>query len=305
MDKKIAVAGVVLLVIAGAVAFLSLSGPGGADVVVGSKHFTEQKILGEIAAQLIEAKTGLTVERKLGLQGTKVCFSALREGDLDLYPEYTGTGLVNLLEEPYDAAMSRSEIQKHVADEFVKRWGIVWLEPLGFANTYAYAMRAKQAEELGVKKISDLKAHAAEVRPGFDHEYTMRPEFKRFEDVYGFALEKDVTRLDPDITYKALKDGEVDLIDAFSTDGRIAAYGLVVLEDDGRLFPPYDACLTVRKETLDRHPALGDVLRLLSGRISPAEMQKMNYAVSEELRSPASVAREFLQNEGLLPGQAE
>jgi glycine betaine/choline ABC-type transport system substrate-binding protein len=267
-------------------------------VVVGSKHFTEQRILGEIAAQLIEARTDLAVTRKIGLQGTKVCFSALREGGLDLYPEYTGTGLVNLLEEAYDPDKTPEEIRKHVAAEFQKRWGIVWLDPLGFANTYAYAMREEQAQKLGIRTISDLKPHADTLKPGFDHEYTMRPEYKRFAEVYGFSLAEKVTKLDPDITYKAVKDRQVDLIDAFSTDGRIAAYNLRVLEDDKHLFPPYDACITVRRDTFQAHPELREVLGMLAGAISAEEMRQMNYAVNEELKSPAAVARAFLEKKG-------
>lgn len=277
-----------------------LSSGSSASVTVGSKHFTEQKILGEMVAQLIEANTNLTVQRRLGLQGTKVCDAALRRGDLDIYPDYTGTGLIDILGEKYDPAKLREEILQHVRDEFRKRWNIEWLDPLGFANTYAFAMRKDQAEQLGIKKISDLKDHVDEIRPGFDHEYTTRPEFKRLPDLYGFRFTKKVTKLDPDITYKALKDKEVDLIDAFSTDGRIAAYNLVVLEDDKHLFPPYDACILVRADTLKKYPRLRPVLDNLSGAITPAEMRKMNFAVTNELRSPAAVAAEFLKRKGLV-----
>ena len=272
-----------------------------ADIVVGSKHFTEQKILGEMIAQLIEAKTKLKVRRRLGLQGTKVCFGAIQEGDLDIYPDYTGTGLVNILEEDYAPSQSRQDVFSHVRDEFAERWNIVWLRPLGFANTYAFAMREDHAEKLGVTNVSDLEKHRDTIRPGFDHEYTTRPEFKRFGEVYGFTFGKKITKLDPDLTYKALKEEAVDLIDAFSTDGRIAAYKLRVLADDKHLFPPYDCSILIRQATLDRHPELRGVLGLLSGAISPEEMQKMNYAVTEEVRSPAAVAAEFLRKKKLLP----
>jgi len=144
-----------------------------------------------------------------------------------------------------------------------------------------------------------LKEHVGDIRPGFDHEYTMRPEFKRFPEVYGFKFVRKITKLDPAITYKALKEEQVDLIDAFSTDGRIAAYGFQVLEDDKRIFPPYDACILVRQDALDRHPKLNDVLGRLAGQISAEQMQQMNYKVTEELRSPAAVAREFLKEKKL------
>ena len=298
MKKIVSTIGVLVVVVAAAVVIQLRKR---ADITVGSKHFTEQKILGEMIAQLIEAHTDLKVRRRLGLQGTKVCFAALQEGDLDIYPDYTGTGLVNILGEDYDPAQSQQDVLAHVSDEYRKRWGIAWLNPLGFANTYAFAMREDQAAKLGITKVSDLEKYKDTVRPGFDHEYTTRPEFTRFADVYGFTFDRKITRLDPDLTYKALQGGSVDLIDAFSTDGRIAAYSLRVLEDDKHLFPPYDCCLLVRQATLDKHPQLKDVLGRLSGAISPEEMQKMNYAVTDQLRSPAAVAAEFLKAKGLLP----
>jgi glycine betaine/choline ABC-type transport system substrate-binding protein len=298
MKKVVAVAVVVVLIV-GFLAFMAIRRQ--ADIVVGAKHFTEQKILGQMVTQLIEAKTDLSVRHRLGLQGTKVCFGAVREGDLDLYPEYTGTGLVNLLERDYQPEYSKQDVLDIVRKEFKERWNLVWLDPLGFQNTYCFAMREEQAEKLGIESISDLQEHAADIQPGFDHEYTTRPEYKRFEQVYGFSFQKSVTKLDPDITYKALQDGSVDLIDAFSTDGRIAAYDFRVLEDDKNLFPPYDACLLVRQETLEKHPELEDVLGQLAGAITPDAMRTMNYAVTDKVRAPATVAREFLEDKGLLP----
>jgi glycine betaine/choline ABC-type transport system substrate-binding protein len=269
-------------------------------IVIGSKHFTEQRILGEMIAALIEYNTPYETTTMLGLQGTKVCFGALRDGQIDLYPEYTGTGLVNILEETYDAGTSREEILQRVRNEFKDRWNIVWLDPLGFANTYVYAMRSDHAEELGVEKISDLENYKGKLIPGFDHEYTQRPEYKRFKDVYGFALENDVRLLAPDITYRSLQEKEVDIIDAFSTDGRIQAYKLRVLEDDKNLFPPYDACIVTREDALQNYPGLEETLHMLTGKIQMEEMQEMNYQVTNENKSPSKVARDFLVQEGLI-----
>ncbi len=295
--KNAVIAVVVLVVIIALGVGLSLYRR--ADLVVGGKHFTEQKILGEIVAQLIEAKTALKVGRQLGLQGTKVCFGAIKEGDLDIYPEYTGTGLVNILRENYDPSKTRDDIFQHVKNAFRDKWHLIWLQPLGFANTYAFAMREQHAKELGITKVSDLEAYKDQVRPGFDHEYTNRPEFKRFKEVYGFSFGQDITKLAPDLTYKALQGKNVDLIDAFLTDGRIDAYNLRVLEDDKYLFPPYDACLIVRADTLAKHPELKKVLGQLSGAISAKEMREMNYAVTNKLRSPTAVAAEFLEKKRL------
>lgn len=161
-------------------------------------------------------------------------------------------------------------------------------------------MKRAQAEELGIRKVSDLAGYAEQLKPGFDHEYTIRPEFKLFPEVYGFSFGRDITKLDPDLTYKALKEGSVDVIDAFSTDGRIEAYDLVVLEDDKNLFPPYDAAIVASSEVLDKFNGLKGVLKRLSGEISLEQMQEMNYAVNEKLRSPASVAKGFLMEKGLL-----
>lgn len=270
------------------------------DIVVGSKHFTEQKILGEMISQLIEQNTPLKVRRRLGLQGTKVAFAAIKEGNLDIYPEYTGTALVNILNKQYDPNQSREKILAYVRDEFEERWNLRFLEPLGFANTYAFAMRRQQAKEFGIEKVSDLEGYAEELQPGFDHEFTMRPEYKRFEEIYDFSFEKEAIKLDPDLTYKALSNGSVDIIDAFSTDGRIAAYNIRVLQDDKNLFPPYDACVVVSEDTLVNHPELKGLLGKLEGIISEQDMRKMNYAVTEELRAPSSVARKFLISNGLV-----
>ncbi|MFW6164052.1 MAG: glycine betaine ABC transporter substrate-binding protein [Planctomycetota bacterium] len=299
MKTKPIIAVLVVLILIVALAGLFTMG-GGEDVAVGSKHFTEQKILGNMIAQLIEAHTDLSVKRQVGLQGTKVCFGAIAEGDVDIYPEYTGTGLVNILEEDFQPGQTPQQILEHVRQAFKERWDLLWLEPLGFDNTYAFAMREDQAEELGIKTISDLEEHAAELKPGFDHEFTNRPEWKRFEQVYGFTFAKSITKLAPDLTYKALQDGSVDIIDAFATDGRIEAYDLRVLEDDKNLFPPYDSCILVRQDALDAHPELRDVLGKLAGTISADEMRVMNYAVTDELKPPADVARDFLQKKGLL-----
>lgn len=271
-----------------------------ADLTVGSKHFTEQKVLGHMVAQLVEARTDLTVGRTLGLQGTKVCFGAIRNGEIDIYPEYTGTGLVNLLERDYNPAMTKEDILEVVRRDFSDRWNLVWLDPLGFNNTYVYCMRKEQARELGIETISDLEEYKDELKPGFDHEYTQRPEYKRFTEVYGFGFGQEVTKLAPDLTYKALDEESVDIIDAFATDGRIDAYDFKVLKDDQGLFPPYDACLMVRQQTLDKHPQLRDILAELSGRISAEEMRVMNYAVTDKQRAPNSVARQFLKKEDLL-----
>jgi len=271
-------------------------------IVAGSKNFTEQKILGHMFADLIEAHTDLTVERRVGLQGTLVCFNALKEGDIHLYPEYTGTGLTAILEEP--VISDPDEAYAHVKSEFERRWALSWLEPLGFNNTYTLTMRRNQAEELGITQVSDLRDYADSLRPGFDHEFISRPDgYQPLTEAYGFEFKHDPVELDPGLMYRAIADGRVDVIDAFATDGRIAAFDLVILEDDQGFFPPYYAAPLVRQEVLDSHPELADALNRLAGRIDGAAMAQLNYEVDENHRSPREVALEFLRAQGLVPTQ--
>ena len=277
---------------------------GGQQVIkVGSKHFTEQKILGYMVAELIEARTDLEADRgAIGLSGTKMAFQAVQSGEIDLYPEYTGTGWVNILDEEYEPGMTPDDILQQVRQTFREKWNLTWLDPLGFENSYAFAMREAHAEKLGITKVSDLEGHLDDLQPGFDHEFVDRPEFKRIPDVYGFEFkEREIRLLQPSLMYPAIQAEEVDLIDAFTTDGRVDAYNLRLLEDDKGLFPPYDACLLVRQEVLDEHPELRDALGQLSGRFTMEDMRRLNFEVADTEASPECVAHNFLVEEGLLP----
>ena len=278
-----------------------LGGCGGSEnrVIVGSKHFTEQRILAEMICHLVERNTDLEVDRRLGLQGTKVAFTAILEGDIDVYPEYTGTALINILNQDYDRTATQDEIFEQVSDTFSTQWSLAWLDPLGFANTYVYAMRQEHAAKLNVTQISELEQYSDSLKAGFDHEFTTRPEYRQFEEVYGFTF-ANVTTLAPDLMYRALKNGEVDVIDAFSTDGRIRAYDFRMLEDNEGLFPPYDAAIVIRQDLVKRHPEVRRQLEKLSGKITVEEMRKLNYEVSENLKAPTAVAETFLRQKGLI-----
>ena len=271
-------------------------------VVVGSKNFTEQKILGEMFAQMLEAHTDLKVERKLGLQGTLVCFSALNKGELDLYPEYTGTGLTAILKEK--VIPDPDKAYQRVKSEFERQWGLAWLDPLGFNNTYTLTMRREQAEELGIATISDLKRYTDRLRPGFDHEFMARPDgYEPLTEAYGFRFEQPPKGMDPGLMYRAIADKRVDVIDGFATDGRIPAFDLVILEDDKDFFPPYFAAPLVRRQLLERHPEVAEILNLLADKIDDEAMRGMNYQVDEKHLSPRQVAGDFLGKQGLLPGK--
>jgi osmoprotectant transport system permease protein len=268
-------------------------------VSIGSKEFTEQIILAEMMAQLIESHSDITVSRQFGLGGTMVCFSALQNGDIDLYPEYTGTGLTAILKE--EVRTDPEEVFQVVSDEFENKFDLAWLQPFGFNNTYALAMREDQAEGLGIQTISDLARKGRDLTAGFTQEFLERPDgYPGLAERYGMQFSRGPRGMDPGLMYAALREGDVDVICAFATDGRIPAFHLRVLEDDLQYFPPYYAAPVVREDDLARAPKLASILNMLAGRISDKEMAEMNYQVDEEGRSPAEVAAEFLHKEKLL-----
>lgn len=271
-------------------------------VVIASKTFTESRLLAEIMAQLIEAHSELRVDRRFGLGGTKICFDALRAGEVDLYPEYTGTGLVTILGgEPLNDPLNTYVA---VRRGFRERHDLVWLAPFGFSNTYAMAMPEQKAEALGVKAISDLASHTRGLRVGVSHEFLNRKDgWPGLSESYALA-DADVRGMEHGLAYAAIKSGEIDLIDAYSTDGKLLRYRLRVLEDDRGYFPHYHAAPVVRATTLEANPGLGPLLERLALRLPADRMQRLNYLVEEEKRPFAEVARGFLQEEGLIAGGA-
>ena len=267
---------------------------------IASKNFTEQFIVGEMMAQLLEARTRLTVTRDFNLAGTMICHEALVRGEVDLYPEYTGTALTAILK--HEVIADPEKAYQAVAEAYADQYGLVWLEPFGFNNTYAITVRAAHADEHGWTTISDLKADASGLRAGFTAEFSERPDgYPGLQAVYGIDF-GSVDDFDPQLMYDAIAHNEVDVICAFATDGRIAAYELKPLKDDYGFFPPYYAAPVVRAEFLDEHPEVRHVLAALAGRLDDATMQRLNYEVDEKKRDPADVAYEFLVDEGLLKG---
>jgi len=301
-----------VLVVIGAgvilVATRGLQAPGEQTVTIGGKQFTEQEIIGELMAALIESNSEIKVQRRLNLGGTMICFNALKAGDLDLYAEYTGTGLVNILKR--EAIADPEETYGVVKEAFKQQFDLVWLKPFGFNNTYTLTMRKDDAEKLNIRTTSDLAnfVNRAELqdeperlKAGFDAEFLTRPDgYLGLKKEYGFEFASQPRQMDPGLMYRAVADGAVDVIDGFATDGRIPAYDLQVLEDDKGFFPPYYAAPLVRAETLERFPQLEQVLNSLAGKLRDDVMQQLNYQVDEEGRKAADVAREFLVSEGLI-----
>lgn len=271
---------------------------GGRTVVVGSKNFTEQIVLGEILAQMLEAR-GVAVDRRLNLGGTFICHRALVSGDLDVYVEYTGTALTAILKEPvmHDPAA----VFRRVRKLYRSRFGLEWSEPFGFNNTFAVAMLPQKAKRLGIRTISDLKKHEDVLRPGTGHEFLEREDgFRGLTEAYGLAFAHPPRGVELGLIYRALTENEVDFVVGSATDGLIDKFGLVVLEDDRAFFPPYDAAAVYRPQTAERVPELRTVLGLLEGKIDEAAMRGLNRAVDDEGRAASEVVRSFLTERGWL-----
>jgi glycine betaine/choline ABC-type transport system substrate-binding protein len=267
---------------------------GGRDrIVVGAKNFTESDLLAEIVAQQIERRTGLPVERRLHLGGTFVCHQALVSGEIDAYVEYSGTALTAVLE--HAPLHDPDSVLRVVRAAYADRFALVWGEPFGFDNTFAVTVRRADAEREGLRTIGDLARVAPRWRAGFGYEFLERPDgFAGLARTYGLTFASPPTAMDLGLTYRALADGRVDVIAGNSTDGLIAALDLVVLEDDRRYFPPYNAAPVVRRVVIERHPAVRAALAELAGRITDAEMRRLNALADVERRDLAVIAREWL-----------
>lgn len=268
-------------------------------IVIGSKDGSEMIVLGHMLADLVEARTELKVDRRFNLGGTLVCYNALRRGGLDAYVEYTGTALTTILKEPPQSDPAR--VRRRVREVLAERHQIDGLDPFGFENTFAILMRRQQAEALGIRTISDLRGHAATLRSGFGSEFMNRPDgYPGLIQRYGLSFATAPREMDRNLLYQAVAQGTIDVAAGDSTDGRIAALDLVVLEDDRRYFPPYEALPLVREETLRKHARLRRTLNELAGRLDAATMRRLNQEVDVNRRDPAVVAREYLRAAGLL-----
>lgn len=265
--------------------------------MIASKNFEESRLLAELFARVIESRTGLSVERRMNLAGTQVCLDALRSGAVDLYPEYTGTGLVSILGQP--SRTDRAEVLAVVRGEFLRRWDLVWLAPLGFENSFELAVRREVAERFGITTISDLVAHAGELRAGFGPEFIERDDgYPGLGRLYGLRF-GEARSLQHALKYEAAGNGKVDVIDVYTTDGRIAKYDLRVLDDDRSFFPPYEAAPLVRAATLRAHPEVGAALNLLTGVLDEESMRGWNLRLQEEGASVEEVAEAALEAIGL------
>jgi osmoprotectant transport system substrate-binding protein len=270
------------------------------SIKVGSKDFPEQWIIGEMYALTLE-QAGFAVERKLDLGGTPVAQAALENGEIDLYPEYTGTGLLTVLKAP--ASSNTEDVFKTVSEGYKQKYNLTWLEPAPMNNKQALAMTEEGSRKFGITTISQMVAKASQLTLIGPAEFEVREDgLPGIKAKYGNFDLKEYKSVLGVLRYKGLVEGEADVSVAFGTDGEVGALKLVLLEDDKQLFPPYQVAPVVRQETLDSNPTLATVLNTLAPKLTTEAMQLLNYEVSGKQREFADVAREFLTQQGIIKG---
>jgi len=290
---------ILLLTLVLSTLLLAACGGGGSETItVASKDFTEQFIIGEMYALLLE-DAGYTVERKLNLGGTPVAHQALLDSEIDVYPEYTGTGLLTVLK--HDVMSDPQAVYDLVKSDYADQFNLAWLEPAPMNNTQALAMKKTLAAELGISTFSQLVAQASDLvligPPEFAEREDGLPGMKRVYGDFDFA---NYLAVDPGLRYPAIINDEADVVVAFGTDGELAAYDLVGLQDDMGLYPPYQIAPVIRQEVLDGDAEVANILNKVAPLLSNETMQGLNNEVSGNGREPIDVAREFLVAQGLI-----
>ncbi|EGO65378.1 osmoprotectant ABC transporter substrate-binding protein [Acetonema longum] len=269
-------------------------------VRVGSLTFSESVILAEMIKLLLEENLGYQVDHVTNLSTSTIAHQAMINKEIDISSRYTGTEMTGPLEMDQPIRDPEKAFD-HVQNEYQKRFQQTWLKPYGFENTYALTVRRDVAEKYGLKKVSDLAKVAANMRLGTDTSFLEREGdgYAAFCQLYGFKFGQTFP-MEIGLVYQAVKSQQVDVVIAYSTDSRVKSFDLVVLEDDKRFFPPYEAAILIRNETLEQYKGLKEELEKLSGKISTTTMTELNYKVDEQKLDPVKVAREFLQQQGLL-----
>ncbi|HEX8892544.1 MAG TPA: glycine betaine ABC transporter substrate-binding protein [Terriglobales bacterium] len=269
------------------------------DMVVGSKNFTEQLVLGEIFAQMLEHYCQAPVDRRFYLAGTYLCQQAILAGRIDVYPEYTGTALAAVLKQK--ASGDAAQVYEEVRREYQQKFDLDVMAPLGFNNSFAIVMRGGDARRLGLTRLSQLAPEAPRMRLGVGYEFLERQDgYQGLVRSYDLKFEEAPRVMDLGLLYRALESRSVDIVAGSNTDGLIRALGLVVLDDDRHYFPPYDAVPIARPDLFQRFPRARSAFEQLAGRITADDMRALNYAVDGEKRDAAAVAVEFLQHRNLL-----
>ncbi|MFC4766263.1 glycine betaine ABC transporter substrate-binding protein [Effusibacillus consociatus] len=267
-------------------------------IKVGSKNFTEQYILGELYSQALEA-AGYPVERKLNLGGTLVAFEALKGGQIDLYPEYTGTALMDILKD--QPKSDGDAVYEAVKKGYKEKWDIEVLNKTQFNNTYVLVTTKKAAEKYNLKKLSDLATKASELNFALIPEFAERADgLPGLQKTYGGFQFKSAKLFDIGLKYKALTSGQVDVTIGFGTDGQIAGYNLVALEDDKKFWPPYHVAPQVRGDVLKNNPEVGEIINKVNALLTDQVMASLNWKVDGDKEEPAAVAKQFLKQNGII-----
>jgi osmoprotectant transport system substrate-binding protein len=268
-------------------------------IAVGSKNFTEQVILGEIVAQHLEHRLGRHVDRQLNLGGTLLVHQALVNGDIDLYPEYTGTALATVLKLP--PAQDPAAALALVRAEYHARFGVEWMDPLGFNNTFAMVIRGEEARKSKIETLSEAARYNPGWNLGVGYEFQQRSDgLAGLLKTYNLPIHGSPKTMDLGLLYKALEQRQVSMVAGNATDGQLSVLDVLVLRDDKRYFPPYDCALAVRRQSLEANPPLRQALTELGGLFTDLTMRKLNYQVDGAHRPVREVAEQFLQEAGLL-----
>lgn len=269
------------------------------EIVIAGKLGSEPEILINMYKILIEEETDHSVELKPGLGKTSFVFSALKKGDIDIYPEFTGTAISEFLKEA-PVSTNREDVYNQAKEGMKEQFEMEMLQPMSYNNTYALAVPEKLAKEHNLTSISDLKPIEPLLKAGFTLEFSDREDgYKGIQKLYDLNL-SSLTTMEPKLRYGAIKSGEINLVDAYSTDSELQLYKLVVLEDDKNLFPPYQGAPLLRKETAEKYPEIVRALNKLAGKIKDDEMRRMNYQVNVEGKSAEETAKEYLIKAGLI-----
>jgi osmoprotectant transport system substrate-binding protein len=290
---------VALALVAGLIFPVTACGRREDRIVVGSKDFTEQLVLGELFAQVIENRTHLQVERRFYLAGTFICQQAILAGRIDIYPEYTGTALTAVLKQ--QPSGDKSDVYQRMKSAYQTKFNLAVGRPLGFNDTFAIVIRGDDARKLHLNTVSQTAAYAPKWRAGFGYEFMERPDgYKGLVASYNLHFAEAPRIMSLGLVTRALKEHQIDLIAGNNTDGLIPALDLFALEDDHHYFPPYEAVALMRNEMLNRHPGVGTALDALAGTISDDDMRRLNYAVDGQHRDASAVVREFLRERKLI-----
>nr|WP_219914533.1 osmoprotectant ABC transporter substrate-binding protein [Thalassobacillus sp. CUG 92003] len=272
-----------------------LSGPPEKTITIGTFDFAESSIMGRMVKQMIERNTDLSVEMVDGLGSAIVQHKALENGDIDISAtRYTGSELAGTL--GMELVTDPEKAMNIVKTEFKEQFDQAWFDSYGFANSYAFTVKEELAEKENLETISDLKPLASSLKLGVDSDWIKRPGigYEAFKQEYGFKFQEAYS-MQVGLVYQAVNNGKMDVVLAYTTDGRLEEFNLKTLEDDKNFFPPYDASPVISEETLEKHPEIRDVLQKLTGEISTEEMRKMNYEADVNMKESAVVAREFLE----------